>query len=98
MQNCETRLSSLFLGHGDHFWQSYDENSLIFIFIYTSYAKRRGVGFTHVRNPAGLIYSVVKTKCNTGGGVIRKGGREPPKRVRPSYRYSSQVLGQVQKE
>ena len=42
MQNCETRLSSLFLGHGDHFWQSYDENSLIFIFIYTSYAKRRG--------------------------------------------------------
>ena len=50
MQNCETRLSSLFLGHGDHFWQSYDENSLIFIFIYTSYAKRRGWhGFMHPR-------------------------------------------------
>ena len=27
----------------------------------------------HVRNPAGLIYSVVKAKGNTRVGVIRKG-------------------------
>ena len=29
--------------------------------------------FQYVRNPAGLIYSVVKAKGNTRGGVIRKG-------------------------
>ena len=29
----------------------------------------------NVRNPAGLIYSVVKAKGNTRLGVIRKGGK-----------------------
>ena len=41
VENCETRLSSLFLGPGDHFWQSYG----------TIVTDRATTGSGHLINP-----------------------------------------------